>query len=230
MRLVISALAAVLLSLPISGQEPPPKTVEIADEPHHVLLLQNSSVRVFNLKLKTNEGTLPHTHKKFYAYISLRSVEIAHEVRGRKPVIAHLEAGELHTSKGGFTVAERDSSPEPAELLVIEAVKPDVEEFKTPMGGFRFHDAAYAALFEGSEMRGYAMTVAAEGRTEQHEEKYDRLIIAVSELKLREDVVGQPPNILEMKPGEIQWMPRGMIHATTNIGISPAIFVTLEFD
>jgi hypothetical protein len=230
MKPVISAFAVALLCIPSRGQEPSAKPVDIADEPHHALVLQNSSVRVFRLNLKPNEVTLPHGHHKFYAYISLRAVEIANEVRGHKPVVSHLEAGELHTSKGGFTVAERNSSTEPVELLIIETVKPDVEEFKTPMGRFRFHDAAYGPLFEDWEMRGYSMVVAAEGRTERREEKYDRLIIAVSELKLREDVVGQPSSVLEMKPGEIRWLPRGVTHATTNVGTSPATFITLEFD
>jgi quercetin dioxygenase-like cupin family protein len=230
MRLAISVLAAALLSTPGRGQGTLPKPVEIADEPHHVLLLQNSSVRVFSLKLKPNEATLPHSHRKFYAYISLRPVEISNEVRGRKPVIAHLGAGELHTAKGGFTLAERNNSPDPSEVLVIEAMKPDVEEFKRPMRGSHYHGALFGVLFEDFEMRGYSMIVAAGASTEHHEEKYDRLIVAVSSLELLENVAGQPPLALTLKPGEIRWVPRGLIHTTTNVGASPATFITLEFD
>jgi len=230
MRLAISVLVVALFCAPGRGQEPPPKPVELADEPHHVLLLQNSSVRVFRLKLKPNEVTLPHGHRKFYAYLSLRPVEVANEVRGHKPVMALLEAAEVHTSKGGFTVAERDSSPEPADLLIIETVKPDVEEFKTPMGRFRVHDALYGPLFEDFEMRGYTMIMAAEGRTEAHKEQYDRLVIAVSHVRLQEDNEGGSSSVIEMNPGDFRWIPRGLTHATTNVGTSPATYITLEFD
>jgi quercetin dioxygenase-like cupin family protein len=230
MRRATTALAVAFLCVSGRGQESAPKPVDLTDEPHHVVALQNPSVRVFRLKLKPNEVTLPHAHYKFYAYTTLRPVEIANEVRGRKPVMVHLEAGDLHTSKGGFTVAERNSSSEPAEIVIVEMVKPDVEEFKTPMGGFRVHDGLYAPLFEDFGMRGYTMTMASGGHTEQHEEKYDRLVVAVSNLELQENIAGQSSSILELKAGEIRWIPRSATHATTNVGTSPATFITFEFD
>lgn len=230
MRLAVSALAAALLCPSGWSQEAPSTPVEIVDEPHHTPLLQNPEVRVFRLKLQPNEVTLPHRHKTFYAYLSLRPVTIGNVVRGRQPVVTHIEATEVHTSKGGFTLAERNNSSEPADLLVIEAVKLSAGEFNTPMGGFLYHDAALGAIFEASAIRGYSMIIAAGGRTEEHAEQYDRLLVAVSDLKLRENLVGQPPSEFQMKAGEIRWIPRGMTHATTNIGTSPATFITLEFD
>jgi hypothetical protein len=230
MRLTLATLAAALICALAWSQESRSTSVEIVDEPHHTLLLQNPEVRVFRLKLQPNEVTLPHRHKSFYAYLSLRPVTIGNEVRGRQPVVTDIEAAELHTSKGGFTVAERNNSSEAADLLVIEAMKAGERGFNTPMGGFRFHDAAFGAIFEAPAIRGYTMTIAAEGRTEEHAEPYDRLLVAVSDLKLRENVAGQPPSELQMKAGEIRWIPRGMTHATTNIGKAPATFITLEFE
>lgn len=229
MKLAVSALATALLCTPGWSQEAPSAPVEVVDEPHHTLLLQNPEARVFRLKLQPNEVTLPHRHKAFYAFLSLRPVTISNEVRGRQPVVTHIEATELHTSKGGFALAERNNSTEPADLLVIEAVNPSGGGFSTPMGGFRYHDAAFGAIFEAPVIRGYTMTIATGGRTEEHAEQYDRLLVAVSDLKLRENVVGQPPAELQMRAGEIRWIPRGMTHATTNIGTSPATFITFEF-
>jgi len=79
-------------------------------------------------------------------------------------------------------------------------------------------------------MRGYTMTMAVGGHTEQHEEKYDRLVVAVSNFELQENIAGQLSSILELKAGEIRWIPRGATHATTNVGTSPATFITFEFD
>jgi len=44
------------------------------------------------------------------------------------------------------------------------------------------------------------------------------------------NIAGQLSSILELKAGEIRWIPRGATHATTNVGTSPATFITFEFD
>jgi quercetin dioxygenase-like cupin family protein len=221
--------AGLICSVNVWAQANALSAVEISEEPHHSAVLQNEKVRVFRLKLQPKEVTTQHRHKTFYAYVSLRPVTIRNEVRGRQPVITRLDGGELHTSKGGFVVAERNESSEPAEVLVIEAPNANSGEFATAMGGFQYHDAAFGELFVAPAVRGYAMTIAAGGRTEQHVENYDRLILAISDLKLRENVAGQSPVEFEMKAGDIRWMPRLTTHATTNVGTSPATFITLEF-
>ncbi|SPE34657.1 hypothetical protein SBA2_980012 [Acidobacteriia bacterium SbA2] len=228
-RLRTAILATVFSCTAGLSQQPAPAAVEIADEPHHALLLCNSQARVFRLKLQPGEATLPHRHVMFYAFLSLRTVAIGNEVRDRQPVITRMEAGELHTSKGGFTITERNNSSEPADLLVIEALKADAGAFDSPMGGFRYHDAAFGELFQASAVRGYTMRIAAGARTEQHGENYDRLLIAVTDLNFREDTAGQSSSELAMKAGEVRWIPRGQTHATTNAGASPATLITLEF-
>jgi quercetin dioxygenase-like cupin family protein len=229
---VFKILGIVVLfnTLPLWTQNGSSVVVEIANEPHHHLELQNEEVRVFRLKLGPHEATLPHRHKCFYAYLSLTSATIGNEVLGHRPVLTQLDAGELHTSKGGFSVAERNELSETAELVVVEALKPTGPGFSTPMGKFRYHNAALGPLFETATVRGYATTIASGGRTEQHAEDYDRLLIAITDLKLREEVAGQAPSELDMKAGEIRWAPHGMTHAVTNVEKGPVTFITLEFD
>jgi hypothetical protein len=135
----------------------------------------------------------------------------------------------VHTSKGGFTLSERNRSPGPADLFVIEALEANGSTFGTPMGGFRFHDAVFGELFEFPLMRAYTMTIAAGGRTENRDERYDRLVVAVSDVKLREEVTGHPSSEILMKAGDIKWFARGISHATTNTGNSPTTFITFEF-
>ena len=73
------------------------------------------------------------------------------------------------------------------------------------------------------------MTIAAEGRIEQYQEGYDRLLISESDLQLRENVLGEPPSELRMAAGEVRWIPRGATHAIENVGKSAVTFITLEF-
>ena len=230
MKVSVLFFAATLICPDVWCQEGAPTVVEIVDEPHHTLLLENEAVRVFRLNLQQKEVTLPHRHQTFYAFLSLRPVTIGNEVRGREPVFTELKAGELHTSKGGFTVAERNISSGPAELIVIESIKPDDGKgFSKPMGGFQLHSAAIGLLFESSVLRGYNMAIAAGGRVGTRLEEYDRLLIALSDLSLREELEGQSPSDVQMKAGEVRWVARGMTHATTNVGSSPAALLTLEF-
>jgi quercetin dioxygenase-like cupin family protein len=227
-----SAVITIVLLALIAGraQERSVASVEILDEPHHKLLLENSAVRVFRLSLQPGEATASHRHKYLYAYVSLRSATIASEVRGRTPVVTNLEGNEVHTSKGGFTLVERNKGSERADLLVIESLKSSSGGFVTPIGGYRFHDAALGEIFQLPGMRAYMMSIAVGGRMEKHKEDYDRLVVALSDLKLREDIDGQQSTELEMKAGDVGWFPRGVTHATTNLGVSPAIFITFQFE
>ncbi|HET7872719.1 MAG TPA: hypothetical protein VFL42_09425 [Terriglobales bacterium] len=232
-RITMKKLAAILnvtfLYSLLFSQTPSPPPAEMAGEPHHTLLLQNSKVRVFLLKLEPDQTTLPHRHNSFYVYLSVHPIMIGNEVRGRGPVLTRLEAGEVHTSKGGFTLAERNRSSGPAEVLVIEPAKQTVEGFNEPICGFRWHDAACGEAFAAPSVRGYSLVLGVGGRTEEHEENFDRLLIATSELKLRETGPGEASSELQMKAGEVRWFPRGGKHATTNIGTERATFVVLEF-
>lgn len=211
------------------GQEATPTPVDVAHERHHEVVLQNRKIRVLRLKLERKQATAPHRHAHYFAFLSVRPARIANEVRGRAPVITELAAGEVHTSRGGFVVAERNMNTESAEVLVIESMQSgDGRSFGTPMGGFKVHDAAVGEVFESPHIRAYAVTLASGGRTESHEEQFDRLLVAVSDLKLTEEVEGQPTSELQMKAGDVRWLPRGRAHATTNAGDEPATFVTFE--
>ena len=227
------ALVLVLSSGLLPAQEPqlrPSHSLpDLISEPHHKLVFQNDVVRVFRLELQPNEATESHRHGNFYAFFSLNPLTIANEVRGRKPVVSTLEAGEVRTSKGGFTLAERNLSSHPAELFVVELVKPNTGSFTTPMLGFRYHDTATGELFEEGGVRAYTMTMAADGRTEPHVESYDRLVVALTDLKLRDNVVGESPTELTMKTGEVRWFHHGQTHSTMNVGTGPISFITFEF-
>jgi hypothetical protein len=48
-----------------------------------------------------------------------------------------------------------------------------------------------------------------------HDEHYDRLIVAVSDVKLREEVNGQPSSEILMRAGDTKRFARGVSHAVT---------------
>ncbi|MGO9403282.1 MAG: hypothetical protein ACLPVW_07405 [Terriglobales bacterium] len=219
----------VLLQVMVLAQQRTAAPIDFGDEPHHRLLLENSSVRVYKLTLRPGEATAPHYHGRFYIFVSLNAASIDTEVRGRSPIKSQLESGELRTSKGGFTIAERNSGPAPAEEIVIEPRDSrQGAKFDEPMASFRYHDAAVGAIFEQPLSRAYDMVIAAGGMTEKHTEKYNRLLIALTDLRLKDETEGTASQINE-NVGGVLWLYGGGPHTLSNIGDHPAHFITIEF-
>lgn len=206
------------------------KPTELASEPLHQLILGNSSARVFRLTLQPQESTLRHRHSGFYMYLSVGPSTVSNEVAGRKPVISELGDGDLRTSKGGFSLSERNIGDKPLDIVVIEPAKTkDAANFQSPMADFRYHEVAVGSLYEGTNVRAYELDMASGGRTELHLESYDRLTIALKDIDLRDqDEKGKSSEVHE-KVGDVAWWPKGNTHATTNIGSEPARFITVEF-
>jgi quercetin dioxygenase-like cupin family protein len=55
------------------------------------------------------------------------------------------------------------------------------------------------------------------------------LLVAVTDLELRSDVEGMGPMPGKFKSGDVKWLPGAYTHTLTNVGKSPAQFVTVEF-
>ena len=62
-----------------------------------------------------------------------------------------------------------------------------------------------------------------------HHHDGPHLLVAISDLDLRSDVEGKGPMPGKFKSGDIKWVPGGFTHTLTNVGKSPARFVTVEF-
>jgi len=208
-----------------------PKAVDVAKEPHHKLLLENASTRVFRLALAKGESTQGHQHGRPYVFIALVPSMLSNEVPGRRPIISNLEYGELRSSKGGFSLTERNAGAEPADLVVIELKTHSHPSggFATPEADYHYHNVMIGHLFETDDWRGYEINISSEGNVEKHKENCDRLIIAVSEAHLRNDVESKATSNLDLNPGEVTWFPAGDTISTVNVGSQPAKLIILEF-
>ncbi len=198
-------------------------------EPHHRLVFENDRIQVFHLQLEPNAVTKTHRHPSFYAYFSLRPVTISNEVAGHAPVVTHLKQGELHTSKGGFNVAERNKSDERADVFIAQPVKLAGDGFAAPLA-IPKHNAGTGEQYTGPTMRVYTLAIASGGQLEERTETYDSLVIALTDSSIREIVPGNEPVEWKMKAGETRWIPRGTIHSETNAGADPAAFMVFEFN
>ena len=199
--------------------------VSIVREPHHKVLFQNLKVRALQLSLKPGEATALHRHDGYYAFFSLNAVSLSNEVPGRQAKVTQFEPGELHTSRGGFELVERNISQTPADLRVIELLNPNLRPFASPMGEFKYQGTLYSDLCEVPGFRAYSMKMSPGGMTEKHEEKYDRLLVAITDLSLQD--TGQH---MQLKAGDVQWLPARAELSMTNVGNAPGEFILFELN
>lgn len=84
-------------------------------------------------------------------------------------------------------------------------------------------------LFVKDGVRVSEVELQTAGVLPKHHHPGPRLIVAVTGLVFRDDVVGKAPSNIEMKSGDVKWLEGGMTHTITNVGPTEAKFVALEF-
>jgi hypothetical protein len=204
--------------------------VNLAHEPHHTILLQNIKVRVLRLALQPNEATRLHRHDNYYAFVSLKPALLGNEVPGHAPKITKLEARELHTSRGGFELVERNLSTEPMDVVVVELLNPAPRAFEFPMGGPQYREVLYSDLFEVPGMRAFSVYLLPGNRIHKREQKSDRIVLALTDLSFQVESDGHPAADLNLKAGEAKWLPGGGTETITNSGNSAGNLITFEFN
>ena len=121
----------ILSALLMHAQEAKPGEVEITSEPHHHLVLENESVRVFKVEVAPHESTLVHRHRHDYIYITLGASEVSNEVEGKPPVHLKLQDGETYFLPGNFAHLARDLAATPFRNITVELLQ-DEKARKAP--------------------------------------------------------------------------------------------------
>ena len=230
-----------------------PAGVEITSEPFHHLVLKNRKVRVFSVEVPPKAATLMHRHKSDYVFVTLGESVIRNERQGEKPGELRLADGDVRFSKGGFAHIARNLGEAPFRNVTIEVRKPargivrlatcDVNEGiecgfcdVAPEGKQKCEWPgdmnALPELEKKEQDYGVYQSVThlqPASTTGMHSHKADHLVVAVSDLELKNEVQGKAPETIRMKAGEVRWVKGGFLHALTNLGKQPAWFVSFEF-
>ena len=225
---------ALLLALTVSAQTPAAE-VEITVEPSHHLALQNQYVRVFQVEVPPNAATLMHRHRHDYVFVTLGPAEISNQVAGKPPVTLKLQDGEVRAVDGNFAHIARNLAPTPFRNVTIELLQ-DEKAHTTPPATWDddrslqvLHGGTQEILFVKDGVRVSETELQIAGSVPKHHHAHPHLVIAVTDLLLRNDVPGKPTSNIEMKSGDIKWVEAGLTHSITNVGDAEAKFVTLEF-
>jgi quercetin dioxygenase-like cupin family protein len=208
--------------------------VEITAEPSHHLVLDNEYVRVFKVEIAPHGATLMHRHRRDYVFVTLGDTHVSNEVEGKAPADVKLNDGDTRFAPGNFAHIARNLSDLPFRNLTIELTQ-DEKSRRSPSywpedsGEKIFAGGRSKILFVKDGVRVSEVNLEPGAVVPSHRHDGPHLLVAVSDLDLRSDVDGMGPMPGTFKAGDIKWLPGGYTHTLTNVGKSPARFVTLEF-
>ena len=250
-------LWSLVLCMSATAQPTPAKgaaaTVEITAEPFHHRVFQNKQVRVFAVEIPPQAWTRVHRHRHGYAFVILGDSEVRNERQGEKPAELRLNEGDVRFTKGGFAHRVRNLRDVPFRNVTIEVLKPvrgiirlatcDVDEGSecgfcnisasgqqkcewpgdlNTLPELEKKEAAYGVYQFVTHLQPGATTG-------MHTHTADHLLVAVSDLELKNEVKGKAAETLQLKAGEVRWVKGGFTHSLTNLGKQPAWWVSFEF-
>lgn len=224
----IAVLAALLPAMALA--QPPASEVAIDAEPHHHLVLDNAQVRVFQVEVAPHSETLMHRHNRDYVYVNLRPAEIENDVAGKPPVSLKLQDGETRFTSGGFAHVAKNLADTPFRNVTIELLQPGPAtaggEDQKPR---ELAGVTITPVFVKDGVRVSDIRLKAGGAIPRHHHEGPHLVVAVTDLTLRNEVEGQAATTRTLKAGEVAWIPGGITHTVTNAAPGEARLITLEF-
>ena len=229
--LVLAAIGSVAQK---EKQSAPPSEVEITAEPSHHLAFQNSYVRVFQVEVAPHGTTLLHRHRHDYIFVTLGASEVSNEVQGKSPVTLKLQDGETRFTPGNFAHVARNLAETPFRNVTIELLHDEQSSGAQPKweedrGLHVLRGGTQEILFVKDGVRVSEIELQTAGVLPKHTHGRPQLIVAVTDLVFRNDVVGKPASNIEMKSGDVRWEGAGLTHTVTNVGKEAAKLVTLDF-
>lgn len=228
-------VGALALSVLLVAQ---PAAVEITNEPHHHLILQNESVRVFRVEVPPGDPTLMHHHAHDYVWTSLGAADINNQVEGKPPARLQFKDGETRFTAANFSHIVTDFAPAPFRNITVEILQDEkLRNAPSPWDPAKNEDRGLQVftggtkqiLFVKDSVRVSELELQPGAVIPSHHHNGPHLVIAITDFDLRSDVEGKKPVPLHAKAGDASWIPGGYTHTVTNESKQPAKFVTLEF-
>jgi quercetin dioxygenase-like cupin family protein len=208
--------------------------VEITSEPSHHLALENEYIRAFKVEVAPHASTLMHRHRHDYFSVALGDTHISNEVEGKPPVEVKLNDGDTRFTAGNFAHIARNLSDQPfrnvtIELLQDEKLRQTLTALPEGDGQKTFPGGRSKLLFVKDGARVSEVNLEPGAAVPSQSFGGPQLLVAISDLDIRSDLRFVTPVPVKLRSGDIQWLTGGYDPILTNVGKSPARFVTVEF-
>ncbi|HEU5334615.1 MAG TPA: hypothetical protein VFU27_01555 [Terriglobales bacterium] len=204
--------------------------VTLDKEPGHHLVLQNQYTRVFQVEVPPHASTELHLHQHNYLFVSIGPALIENQVQGKASVKMKLQDGQTELAKGPFAHVIKNLADAPFRNVTIEILRPGAPQTAPPERGLDLDsDMAVQILYDTPQVRVSEFQLNPGMQVEAGARKWPHLLVAVSEMTLRDQVRNGRGIELKQKPGDISWSAGGHAHTFTNTGQKAAHWVEVEF-
>ncbi len=208
--------------------------VEITSEPSHHLAVENEYIRAFKVEVAPHASTLMHRHRHDYIFVALGDAHVSNEVEGKPPADLELTDGDTRFVAGNFAHVAKNLSDQPfrnvtIELMQDEKLRQAPSHWPEESGEKKFPGGRNRILFVKDGVRVSEVNLEPGAVVPSHHHDGPHLLVAVTDLEIRSDVEGMGSMPGKFKAGDVKWLPGGYTHTLTNVGKSPASFVTVEF-
>jgi quercetin dioxygenase-like cupin family protein len=208
--------------------------VEVTAEPSHHLALENEYLRVFKVEVAPHASTLMQRHRHDYVFVTLGDAHVSNEVEGKPPVDLRLTDGDTRFTPGNFAHVAKNLSDQPFRNVTIELLQDDrlrqvPSQWPEESSEKTFPGGRSKILLVKDGVRVSEVNLEPDAVVPSHRHDGPHLLVAVTDLDLRSDVEGMGPMPGKLQSGDVKWLPGGYTHTLTNVGKSPARFVTVEF-
>jgi hypothetical protein len=164
--------------------------------------------------------------------VILAPAEIQNAVEGKPVTTGRAGLGEVRFVSAPTTHRLIDSGDKPFRNITIEILKkksPQASEPKAERGLEVGHGGMSDIVVDNSEVRVQDVQIAAGGMLHKHTHKFPFLVVALSDLDLRNMPQGKPATVVHQKAGEVKWIGAGLTREIMNLSKQEAHFIEVEF-
>lgn len=200
--------------------------VPIEQEPVHRLVLQNQSVRVFEIRLPPGNDTLWHVHRHDGISVRLADATIEDQPRDGQARTLRLSRGAVAygATPSVLTHRVRNVGETTFHNIYMELLPDQDGE-----GGRSTAKASDRPVeFENDRVRALRRVLAPGESTGMHTHTSDGVAVPVTAGRLEISQSEGAVRTSEIKTGTVQWIRSGTTHALKNVGDAPMEIVDIE--
>ena len=191
-----------------------PAAVEISDEAHHHLKLENEFVRLWEVNLAPQDATLWHTHHNDSAVISFSNATLNVETVGAATGESHWKFGEVRFSKATYIHRATNIGTTPFHNFTIELLK-------SPAGNAAKSNEPTigSPVLENDRIRVYRTTLQPGQSTPMTAHLLPRIAVAMTAGDLEVTNSGSTTtDRISRVAGDIRWRPTALTFSLKNVG------------
>jgi quercetin dioxygenase-like cupin family protein len=228
---IVLALVVLLPGLIAGGshlQRAPQPAVPVREEPMHHLVLENDSVRAYDVVVPPGQSSLFHVHALDYVYIVLGEATLKSEIQGQAPADLPVRRGEVRFTPGPVTHRVVNVGATPFRNVTVEILRP---RFVTPPGLSIFATSTPEnVVLENDRVRVTRAVLQAGEAMPAHSVPGRTLVIPLSPGTVRLETAGGQPRTVELEAGTLQWYASPVTQSMRNTGRSALeiVYVALK--